>query len=87
MNNTASIVAKIWSYCNTLRDDGDYLVTYLLFLKMAHEYSQLPHNRDTHIPEQYNWESLRSLKALSKYQPAPFRDINWFPLADSFQSM
>lgn len=42
MSNTASIVAKIWSYCNTLRDDGvgygDYLeqLTYLLFLKMAH---------------------------------------------------
>ena len=66
MSNTASIVAKIWSYCNTLRDDGvgygDYLeqLTYLLFLKMAHEYSQEPYNRDTHIPEQYNWESLRS---------------------------
>lgn len=66
MSNTASIVAKIWSYCNTLRDDGvgygDYLeqLTYLLFLKMAHEYSQEPYNRDTHIPEQYNWESLRT---------------------------
>ena len=67
MSNTASIVAKIWSYCNTLRDDGvgygDYLeqLTYLLFLKMAHEYSLPPHNRDTRIPEQYNWESLRTL--------------------------
>ena len=68
MSNTTSIVAKIWSYCNTLRDDGvgygDYLeqLTYLLFLKMAHEYSLPPNNRDTHIPEEYNWESLRTLK-------------------------
>jgi type I restriction enzyme M protein len=37
------IVQKVWSLCNTLRDDGvgygDYLeqLTYLLFLKMADE--------------------------------------------------
>jgi type I restriction enzyme M protein len=45
MNATASIVSKVWSFCNTLRDDGvgygDYLeqLTYLIFLKMADEYS------------------------------------------------
>jgi hypothetical protein len=39
--NTASIVQKIWSYCDVLRDVGvsygDYLdqLTYLMFLKMA----------------------------------------------------
>ncbi|MCC6817228.1 MAG: type I restriction-modification system subunit M N-terminal domain-containing protein [Saprospiraceae bacterium] len=43
---TASIVQRVWNYCNTLRDDavsyGDYLeqLTYLLFLKMADEYSK-----------------------------------------------
>ncbi|MDQ3022349.1 MAG: type I restriction-modification system subunit M N-terminal domain-containing protein [Bacteroidota bacterium] len=42
-NNSSSIVSKVWSFCNTLRDDGvgygDYLeqLTYLLFLKMADE--------------------------------------------------
>ena len=42
-NGSAAIVAKLWNYCNILRDDGlsygDYLeqLTYLLFLKMAHE--------------------------------------------------
>jgi len=61
---TNGIVQKIWNFCHTLRDDGvgygDYLeqITYLLFLKMAHEYSQPPYNRETNIPEKYNWESL-----------------------------
>ncbi len=64
MTSTA-IVNKVWNFCHTLRDDGvgygDYLeqLTYLLFLKMADEYSKPPYNRDTHIPKQYNWESLR----------------------------
>lgn len=63
-SNTSSIVSKIWAFCNTLRDDGvgygDYLeqLTYLLFLKMADEYSRPPYNRDMPIPKQYNWESL-----------------------------
>lgn len=67
-NNTASIVSKVWSFCNTLRDDGvgygDYLeqLTYLIFLKMADEYSQPPYNRDVGIPPEYNWQSLRSKK-------------------------
>ncbi|MBA4122001.1 MAG: SAM-dependent DNA methyltransferase [Acidobacteria bacterium] len=62
--NTNSIVSKVWSFCNTLRDDGvsygDYLeqLTYLLFLKMADEYSKPPYNRDLQIPAEYNWESL-----------------------------
>lgn len=61
---TSSIVSRVWNYCNTLRDDGvsygDYLeqLTYLLFLKMADEYSKPPYNRDTHIPKELNWESL-----------------------------
>jgi type I restriction enzyme M protein len=41
--NSATIVQKLWNYCNVLRDDGmsygDYVeqLTYLLFLKMADE--------------------------------------------------
>jgi type I restriction enzyme M protein len=40
---TRRLVAKLWNYCDVLRDDGvstiDYVeqLTYLLFLKMAHE--------------------------------------------------
>jgi type I restriction enzyme M protein len=66
MSTTASIVQKVWSFCDVLRDDGvgygDYLeqLTYLLFLKMADEYSKPPYNRPTQIPEAYNWESLAS---------------------------
>ena len=66
MNATASIVSKVWSFCTTLRDDGvgygDYLeqLTYLIFLKMADEYSQPPYNRKVGIPDEYNWQSLRS---------------------------
>ena len=66
MNNTSSIVSKVWSFCNPLRDVGvgygDYLeqLTYLLFLKMADEYSKPPYSRKLSIPEEYNWESLVS---------------------------
>jgi len=62
---SSAIVQKIWNFCNTLRDDGvsygDYLeqLTYLLFLKMADEYSKPPHNRkDISIPIELNWDSL-----------------------------
>ena len=63
-NNTSSIISKVWSFCNTLRDDGvgygDYLeqLTFLLFLKMADEFSRPPYNRTLPIPREYNWESL-----------------------------
>ena len=56
MNATASIVSRVWSFCTTLRDDGvgygDYLeqLTYLIFLKMADEYSRPPYNRQIGIP-------------------------------------
>ena len=66
--NAESIVSRVWSFCTTLRDDGvgygDYLeqLTYLIFLKMADEYSQAPYNRDVGIPKKYNWQSLRTKK-------------------------
>ena len=66
MNATASIVSKVWNFCTTLRDDGvgygDYLeqLTYLIFLKMADEYSQPPYNRKVDIPAAYNWQSLKA---------------------------
>src|SRR5512147_42566 len=46
-NNGTNILQKLWNYCHVLRDDGlsyqDYLeqLATLLFLKMAHEQSQL----------------------------------------------
>ncbi|WP_102797670.1 HsdM family class I SAM-dependent methyltransferase [Bowmanella denitrificans] len=62
--NAATLVQKVWNYCHTLRDDGvgygDYLeqLTYLLFLKMAHEYAQPPYQRDTKVPQEYSWITL-----------------------------
>ena len=62
--SSSSLVQKIWSFCNILKDDGvsygDYLeqLTYLLFLKMADEYSKPPYNRKLPVPPEYNWESL-----------------------------
>jgi len=64
--NAASIVSKVWSFCTTLRDDGvgygDYLeqLTYLIFLKMADEYSKPPYNRDVGLPSKFSWQSLKS---------------------------
>lgn len=58
------LVQKLWNYCNLLRDDGlsygDYVeqLTYLLFLKMAHERTQTPWNEDSKIPAGYDWPSL-----------------------------
>ena len=62
--NTDTIISRVWSFSNILRDDGvtygDYLeqLTYLIFLKMSDEYSKPPYNRDLKIPEKYNWQTL-----------------------------
>ncbi len=63
-NESATIVQKLWSFCNVLRDDGvsygDYVeqLTYLLFLKLADEQSKLPTNISAKIPAGLDWESL-----------------------------
>ncbi len=68
MSQTSAIVAKVWSFCDVLRDAGvgygDYLeqLTYLIFLKMADEYARPPYNRPLAIPDEYGWPSLRSRK-------------------------
>ena len=66
--NSATIVQKLWNYCNVLRDDGmsygDYVeqLTYLLFLKMADERSKPPFSQDASqanmIPKAYAWPTL-----------------------------
>jgi type I restriction enzyme M protein len=61
---THQIVQKLWNFSNLLRDDGlsygDYVeqLSYLLFLKMAHEQTLPPWNRPSPVPEGYDWPSL-----------------------------
>src|SRR4030043_2211766 len=68
--NTSTIISKVWNFCNTLRDDGvsygDYLeqLTYLLFLKLADEFSKPPYNRKLPIPKEYTWENLTSKRGV-----------------------
>jgi len=63
-NESASLVQKVWNYCNVLRDDGvsygDYVeqLTYLLFLKMADEHTKPPFNKPSTIPQGLDWRSL-----------------------------
>lgn len=68
-NGSTQIVQKLWNYCNVLRDDGlsygDYVeqLTYLLFLKMAHERTQPPWRRASAVPIGYDWPSLMNRDA------------------------
>lgn len=64
-NQSATIVQRLWNYCNVLRDDGvsygDYVeqLTYLLFLKMDDE-NNLYLGKPSVIPPDLNWQSLMS---------------------------
>ena len=63
-NESATIIQKLWNFCNVLRDDGvsygDYVeqLTYLLFLKLADEQTKQPFNKPSTIPVGLDWESL-----------------------------
>jgi type I restriction enzyme M protein len=56
----SDLIQKVWSFCNTLRDDGvgygDYLeqLTFLLFLKIADEQGF----KSNQIPDELGWRSL-----------------------------
>ena len=58
------LVDKLWSYCNILRDDGVGVIeyteqlTYLLFLKMAHERATRKLKPQRIVPEEYSWQRL-----------------------------
>lgn len=66
MSDSAALVAKLWNYCNVLRDDGlsygDYVeqLTLLLFLKMADEQTKPPFSRPSIVPQGLDWQSLLS---------------------------
>ena len=64
MSETKQLVDKLWNFCNLLRDDGvstiDYTeqLTYLLFLKMAHERETRLLNPETIVPADCSWQQL-----------------------------
>lgn len=64
MSDARELVDKLWNFCNLLRDDGvstiDYTeqLTYLLFLKMAHERETRPLNPETIVPGTCSWQRL-----------------------------
>ena len=64
MSDTSQLVQKLWNYCALLRDDGvgtlDYTeqLTYLLFLKMAHERATRPINPEQIVPDDCSWQRL-----------------------------
>jgi type I restriction enzyme M protein len=70
---TNSLVAKLWNYCNVLRDNGlstiEYVeqLSYLLFLKMADEIAADPFTEQEAkavVPAAYDWKSLARLKGI-----------------------
>ncbi|MFJ9933184.1 N-6 DNA methylase [Streptomyces virginiae] len=69
-SQTDALVAKLWNYCNVLRDNGlstiEYVeqLSYLLFLKMADEIANDPFADDPSaaqiVPAGYDWQTLVS---------------------------
>jgi type I restriction enzyme M protein len=64
-SDTRQLVAKLWNYCDVLRDDGvstiDYIeqLTFLLFLKMGHERATRGSFRDRDLkPIGDAWQAL-----------------------------
>lgn len=73
MTTTTDIVAKLWSLCHVLRDDGvtynEYVteLTYLLFLKMLAEVpDQTGALRENRLPTQYRWGELAKREGLDQ---------------------
>ncbi|MBT2532912.1 N-6 DNA methylase [Arthrobacter sp. ISL-48] len=64
MTDTRRLIDKLWSYVDVLRDDGvgvlEYTeqLTYLLFLKMAHERSTRALKPERIIPDEFSWTQL-----------------------------
>ncbi|PWD51851.1 DNA methyltransferase [Serinibacter arcticus] len=64
MTDPRRLIDKLWAYCNVLRDDGvgtlEYTeqLTYLLFLKMAHERATRPLKPEVIVPEEFSWQRL-----------------------------
>lgn len=73
--NEQTLVSKVWKIANVLAADGvgftDYIIqlTYLLFLKMDYEMTELGYNSS--IPEEYRWDKLKKydgLELIAQYE-------------------
>lgn len=66
-DQTSAIISKVWGTCSPLRDDGisysDYLeqLTYLIFFKIADEYSKPPYKKDSGITTGFGWTDMNTL--------------------------
>jgi type I restriction enzyme M protein len=64
VSDSSALVNKLWAFCSVLRDDGvgtlDYTeqLTYLLFLKMAHERETRALNPEKIVPKDCSWQLL-----------------------------
>ena len=64
MADARRLVDKLWAYCDVLRDDGVGVIeyteqlTYLLFLKMAHERATRKLRPERIVPKEYDWSRL-----------------------------
>jgi type I restriction enzyme M protein len=64
VSDSSALVNKLWAFCSVLRDDGvgtlDYTeqLTYLLFLKMAHERETRALNPEKIVPKECSWQLL-----------------------------
>jgi len=71
-----NLVTKIWSFCDTLRDDGlgygDYLeqLTFLLFLKMADE-----NPKEYNLPVGCNWQAILSSEHIIESYEKLLKDL------------
>ncbi|PAZ09773.1 DNA methyltransferase [Streptomyces sp. SA15] len=65
------LVDKLWSYAGVLRDDGVGVIeyteqlTYLLFLKMAHERAHRKLKPEKIVPDEFSWQRLLDAKGIA----------------------
>lgn len=72
--DTSQIGKRAWSYAGVLQDAGlscfEYVeqLTLLLFLKMADQLTEPPHNKPAIVPKQYGWKKLLPLDGVELEQ-------------------
>jgi type I restriction enzyme M protein len=78
-NDSTSIVSKVWNYAHVLKNAGvgygDYVeqITYLLFLKLADEMTEL--GFDNPIPKPFAWSKLSSHRRQPKRNALVYNEI------------